>query len=89
MEARRNFWSAPEGEPNMPIKYKIDVIAALKEAGYNTTRIRKEKIMGEAMLQKIRSGQMVSWATLETICGLLNCQPGDLLEYVKEAPGDR
>ena len=28
----------------MPIKYKIDVIAALKEAGYNTTRIRKEKI---------------------------------------------
>ncbi len=73
----------------MPIKYKIDVIAALKEAGYNTTRIRKEKIMGEAMLQKIRSGQMVSWATLETICGLLNCQPGDLLEYVRETPGDR
>ncbi|MFR3787380.1 MAG: helix-turn-helix domain-containing protein [Agathobaculum desmolans] len=64
----------------MPIQYKIDVISALKEAGYNTTRIRKEKIMGEAMLQKIRSGQMVSWATLETICSLLNCQPGDLLE---------
>ena len=73
----------------MPIKYKIDVITALKEAGYNTTRIRKEKIMGEAMLQKIRSGQMVSWATLETICDLLGCQPGDLLEYIKEAPEDR
>ena len=69
----------------MPIQYKIDVIAALKEAGYNTTRIRKEKIMGEAMLQKIRNNQMVSWATLETICSLLDCQPGDLLEYVKEA----
>ena len=73
----------------MPIRYKVDVIAALKEAGYNTTRIRKEKIMGEAMLQKIRSGQMVSWATLETICDLLGCQPGDLLEYVKEAPENR
>ena len=70
----------------MPIRYKVDVIAALKEAGYNTTRIRKDKIMGEAMLQKIRSGQMVSWATLETICDLLGCQPGDLLEYIKEAP---
>ena len=68
----------------MPIKYKVDVIAVLKEEGYNTTRIRKDKIMGEAMLQKIRSGQMVSWATLETICELLNCQPGDLLEYIKE-----
>ena len=54
----------------MPMKYKVDVIATLKEAGYNTSTIRKEKIMGEAMLQKIRSGQMVSWATLETICDL-------------------
>lgn len=73
----------------MPIRYKVDVIAALKEAGYNTTRIRKDKIMGEAMLQKIRSGQMVSWATLETICSLLECQPGDILEYIREAPGSR
>ena len=68
----------------MGMKYKIDVIAALKDAGYNTNRIRKEKIMGEAMLQKIRSGQMVSWATMETLCELLNCQPADLIEYVKD-----
>ena len=47
-------------------------------------RIRKEKIMGESMLQKIRCGQMVSWATLETICDLLNCQPGDIIEFVKD-----
>ena len=69
----------------MPIVYKIDVLSALKEAGYNTTRIRKEKIMGEAMLQKIRSGQMPSWGTLETICALLDCQPADLIEFVKDA----
>ena len=68
----------------MGMKYKIDIIAALKDAGYNTNRIRKEKIMGEAMLQKSRSGQMVSWATMETLCELLNCQPADLIEYVKE-----
>ena len=68
----------------MPMKYKVDVIATLKEAGYNTSTIRKEKIMGEAMLQKLRSGQIVSWATLETICELLNCQPGDLIEYERE-----
>ena len=67
----------------MAIQYKIDVIAALKEAGYNTNRIRKEKIMGEAMLQKIRSGQMVSWATLDTICDLLSMQPADIIELVK------
>jgi putative transcriptional regulator len=39
--------------------------------------------MGEAMLQKIRSGQMVSWATLDTICDLLPMQPADIIEFVK------
>lgn len=77
-------WLYNGGGGGMPMKYKIDVISALKEAGYNTSTIRKEKIMGEAMLQKIRGGQMVSWATLETICDLLDCQPGDLVEFVRE-----
>lgn len=69
----------------MPIKYKVDIIAELKKAGYNTSTIRKEKIMGEAMLQKIRSGQMPSWAVLETLCTLLRCQPGDLIEFIDDA----
>lgn len=72
----------------MPVQYKINVLTALKEAGYNTSRIRKEKLIGEAMLQKIREGKMVSWATFETICGLLDCQPGDLIEFEKEAAED-
>jgi len=71
----------------MPIIYKIDILAKLKEAGYNTSKIRKEKIMGEAMLQKIREGQMVSWATMGTLCELLECQPADLIEYVRNDDG--
>ncbi len=67
----------------MPMRYKVDVMAKLKEAGYTTTKIRKDKIMGEAMLQKIRQGQMVSWATLETLCELLACDVGDLITYEK------
>ena len=66
------------------LKYKIDVLATLKEKGYNTNKIRKEKIMGEAMLQKIRKGEMVSWSVFEKLCDLLDCQPADLIEYVKE-----
>ena len=66
------------------ILYKFDVIKALKESGYNSTRIRKDKIMGEGMLQKLRQKQLVSWATIDTICSLLNCQPGDILEYRKD-----
>ena len=68
----------------MPLCYKMDVLAELKKAGYNTNRIRKEKIMGEAMLQKLRQEELVSWATVEKLCELLDCQVGDLIEYVKE-----
>lgn len=65
------------------IAYKIDVLEALKEAGYTTYKLRKEKIMGEATLQQLREGRLVSWANMDTICDLLNCQPGDLLIYSK------
>ena len=68
----------------MPIIYKIDVMQALKDKGYNTNRIRKERIIGEAMLQKLREKKLVSWATLETLCKILKCQPADLIEYVEE-----
>ena len=66
------------------LKYKIDVLATLKEKGFNTNKIRTEKIMGEAMLQKIRKGEMVSWSVFEKLCDLLYCQPADLIEYIKE-----
>lgn len=39
----------------MPIRYKVNIIAALKEAGYSTYKLRKEKLLGEATLQKFRN----------------------------------
>lgn len=68
----------------MPIGYKIDVLAALKDAGYSTYRIRKEKIFGEATVQKFRNAELVSLENIATLCKLLNCQPGDIMEYVEE-----
>lgn len=68
----------------MPVQYKIDVIAALKTAGYTSTRIRKEKLIGEATMQRLRHKQSVSYEVLAKLCELLGCQPGDILEYVPE-----
>lgn len=62
----------------------MNLVTALKEAGYNSTLIRQEKIMGQRELQKLRHNELVSWATIETICKLLQCQPGDILEYTEE-----
>ena len=71
----------------MPIGYKIDVLAALKDAGYSTYRIRKEKIFGEATVQKFRNAELVSLENIATLCKLLNCQPGDIMEYVPDEEG--
>ena len=65
----------------MPITYKGDILKRLKEKGYNTNRIRKERIFSESTLQAFRSGQLVSWKNIERLCDLLQCQPGDILEY--------
>ena len=68
----------------MPIKYKIDILEALKNIGYSQNRIRNEKLIGQATLTQLRHGELVSWKTIDTICKLLNCQPGDILEYTPE-----
>ena len=66
----------------MAIRYKLDILAELKKKGYSSTRIREEKLIGQSYLQQLRRGELVSWKTLDTICSLLECQPGDLIEYI-------
>ena len=68
----------------MPLQFKIDVILALKEKGYTSYKIRQEKLLSESTIQKLRSGKGVSWENIETLCRLLDCQPGELMEYIKK-----
>ena len=78
------MWTMEKEALFMAIRYKIDIMAELKKKGYPSTRIRDEKLIGQSYLQQIRHQELVSWKTMDTICSLLECQPGDLLEYVKE-----
>lgn len=68
----------------MPIQYKMDILSALKEAGYNTNRLRKEKLLSEGVIQALREERYISMQNLSKICELLDCQPGDIMEYVRE-----
>jgi DNA-binding Xre family transcriptional regulator len=67
------------------LTYKIDVLETLKESGYNTTRLRKEKLLGENAIQSLRRGEMVGIIALEKICTLLDMQPGNIIKYVENA----
>lgn len=66
------------------IAYKIDVLESLKEAGYNTTRLRKEKLLNESAIQYLRSGKPVGAKALNNICMLLDMQPGNIIKYVED-----
>lgn len=68
------------------LHYKIDILDALKKSGFTTYKIRKDKIIGEAQMQKIRTGEIASKETLNTLCRLLGCQPGDIIEYIPDTP---
>lgn len=71
---------------NVPVRYKVEILQLLKEAGYNTTRLRREKLLAENTIQQIREGKLVSWANISRICSMLQCQPGDILEYAEDTP---
>ena len=65
----------------MPIKYD-KLLALLKEKGYTTYKIRKDNLMGQATLQKLRSNGIIDTRTIEKLCKLLDCQPGDIMEHI-------
>ena len=81
MEEERNFLCAPEGGQTMPLHFKVDILDALKEKGYTTYTLRKENILSQSTIQKLREGKGLAWDNIERLCALLDCQPGDLLEY--------
>lgn len=64
--------------------YKFDVLESLKQSGYNTTKLRKEKLLGENAIQSLRRGEMVGIIALEKICHLLDMQPGNIIKYVED-----
>ena len=65
----------------MGFVYSCDVLELLKDKGYTSYRMRKEKLISEGALQKIREGKMLSWHELDTVCTILECQPGDLVRH--------
>lgn len=67
----------------MGIKYD-KLLELLKVKGITTYKIRKDKIIGQATLSKIQNGGDIDTRTIAKLCEVLDCQPGDILEYVKD-----
>ena len=66
------------------LQYKLDIVQRLGEKGYNPRKIRNDRILAESTMTKLRRKQPISWENIDTICCLLRCQPGDLLEWIDD-----
>jgi len=57
----------------------------LKEKDYSTYRIRQENIVSQAALTKMKNGSGdIDTRTINRLCKVLQCQPGDIMEYVED-----
>ena len=68
----------------MAIRWRVEPLKLLKENGYTTYRIRKEKLFAESTVQKMRHKIPITMPELDTLCELTGKQPGKLIEWVKE-----
>lgn len=69
----------------MPLQYKLDVIAQLKDKGITTYAILKNKYFSQSTVTKFNQKDTnINLKNIEMICKLLDCQPGDILEYVPD-----
>lgn len=62
------------------------LLKLMEQKGLSTYRIRKEKIISESTLQNIRNNGRITTDAIASLCCALNCQPGDILEYVEDEP---
>ena len=68
----------------MAIKFD-KLFALMAEKGLTTYKIRKQNIISQSALQNLKDNKSVTIDTIDKLCAALECQPGDLMEYVPEA----
>ena len=67
--------------------FRFDVLQALKNRGFSTYYLRKNTTIGQKTVSDIKSGIVPGIKTIDIICNLLNCQPGDIIEYIPDDAG--
>ena len=67
----------------MPIVFG-KLIALMQAKGITSYTVKKDNIIGQATYKKIREGGNIDTRTIDALCALLSCQPGDIMEYIPE-----
>lgn len=63
------------------LTYKINVLEELKQKGYTTYILRKNKYLSETTIANLRTGKPVTMGALDAICVMLRKSPQDIMEF--------
>lgn len=73
-----------KGGDNMPIVVNLDVIMAKRKMSSGELAEKIGITPANLSILKNNKAKAIRFSTLEKICEILDCQPSDILEYVKE-----
>ena len=71
----------------MSIVINLDVMMAKRKIGLTELSKEVHITMANLSILKNNKAKAVRFSTLNEICRVLNCQPGDILEYVEDEEG--
>lgn len=61
------------------------MLERMKQAGITSYTFKQSGEIGQKTLTAIKEGRPINTKTIDALCRILNCQPGDLLEYVADS----
>lgn len=67
----------------MPISYN-KLLSIFKDKNITSYTIKKDKVVGQSAWKKIHENGHIDTRTIEALCKYLNCQPGDIFEYIPD-----
>lgn len=68
----------------MAIVVNLDVVMAKRKMSLNTLSDKVGLTLSNLSILKTGKAKAIRFSTLETICKVLECQPGDILEFVDD-----
>ena len=68
----------------MAIVVNLDVVMAKRKMSLNELSEKVGLTLSNLSILKTGKAKAIRFSTLETICNVLECQPGDILEYVND-----
>ena len=68
----------------MPIIVNLDVMMAKRKISLNELSERVGLTLSNLSILKTGKAKAIRFSTLDAICKALDCQPGDILEYVND-----